>query len=70
MFVRADREVSYGEIMELMNLLRTAGYLKIGLVGMEAGEEPSSPQAEPKAEPAPILHESAPVEAKPAEPKP
>jgi biopolymer transport protein ExbD len=35
-FVRADRAVSYGEVMELMNLLRAADYLKIGLVGMEA----------------------------------
>jgi biopolymer transport protein ExbD len=35
-FVRADRVVPYGEVMELMNLLRGAGYLKIGLVGMEA----------------------------------
>jgi biopolymer transport protein ExbD len=35
-FVRADRAVPYGEVMEVMNLLRGAGYLKIGLVGMEA----------------------------------
>src|SRR3979411_1368843 len=35
-FVRADRAVPYGEVMELMNLLRGAGYLKFGLVGMEA----------------------------------
>jgi biopolymer transport protein ExbD len=33
-FVRPDRVVPYGEVMELMNLLRGAGYLKIGLVGM------------------------------------
>ena len=34
-FVRADRVVPYGEVMEVMNLLRAAGYLKIGLVGLE-----------------------------------
>jgi biopolymer transport protein ExbD len=34
-FVRADRIVPYGEVMEVMNLLRAAGYLKIGLVGLE-----------------------------------
>lgn len=34
-FVRADRVVPYGELMEVMNLLRAAGYLKIGLVGLE-----------------------------------
>ena len=37
-FLRADRAVSYGEVMEVMNLLRTAGYLKVALVGLEARE--------------------------------
>jgi biopolymer transport protein ExbD len=27
--------VPYGELIEVMNLLRTAGYLKIALVGLE-----------------------------------
>ena len=34
-FVRADKTVDYGDLMEVMNLLRDAGYLKIGLVGLE-----------------------------------
>jgi len=34
-FLRADRTVQYGELMTLMDLLRTAGYLKVGLVGLE-----------------------------------
>ena len=34
-FLRADRGVSYGDLMEVMNLLRSAGYLKIALVGLE-----------------------------------
>ncbi len=34
-FVRADKTVPYGEMMEVMNLLRAAGYLKIALVGLE-----------------------------------
>jgi biopolymer transport protein ExbD len=34
-FVRADKNVPYNELMEVMNLLRSAGYLKIGLVGLE-----------------------------------
>jgi biopolymer transport protein ExbD len=34
-FVRADKSVPYGEIMEVMNLLRAGGYLKIALVGLE-----------------------------------
>ena len=46
-FVRADRAVPYGEVMELMNLLRGAGYLKIGLVGMEAARANSATPGEP-----------------------
>jgi biopolymer transport protein ExbD len=34
-FLRADKSVAYGDLMGLMNDLRTAGYLKIGLVGIE-----------------------------------
>jgi biopolymer transport protein ExbD len=34
-FLRADKTVSYGELMQVMNALRTAGYLKIALVGLE-----------------------------------
>jgi biopolymer transport protein ExbD len=34
-FLRADKSVPYGEMMEVMNLLRAAGYLKIALVGLE-----------------------------------
>jgi biopolymer transport protein ExbD len=34
-FLRADEEVAYGEIMTVMNMLRDAGYLKIALVGLE-----------------------------------
>ena len=34
-FLRADQEVAYGALMEVMNLMRKAGYLKIALVGLE-----------------------------------
>lgn len=34
-FLRADRTVDYGALMEVMNLLRAAGYLKVALVGLE-----------------------------------
>src|SRR6516162_3967271 len=34
-FLRADKTVPYGEMMEVMNLMRKAGYLKIALVGIE-----------------------------------
>ncbi|MDM7463241.1 MAG: biopolymer transporter ExbD, partial [Tepidimonas taiwanensis] len=35
-FLRADRAVAYGDLMEVMNVLRAAGYLKIALVGVES----------------------------------
>jgi biopolymer transport protein ExbD len=34
-FLRADKTVSYGDLMEAMNLLRNAGYLKVALVGLD-----------------------------------
>ena len=34
-FLRADKTVPYGELMQAMNLLRAAGYLKVALVGAE-----------------------------------
>lgn len=34
-FLRADGAVAYRELMEVMNKLRQAGYLKIALVGLE-----------------------------------
>jgi biopolymer transport protein ExbD len=38
-FLRADKSVSYGNLMEKMNALRTTGYLKVALVGLDM--EPS-----------------------------
>jgi len=37
-FLRADKSVSYGALMDLMNELRSAGYLHVALVGLEAGK--------------------------------
>ncbi len=39
-FLRADKGVDYGNFMEVMNLLRDAGYLKIALVGLETLPQP------------------------------
>ena len=36
-FLRADKAVPYGDLMDAMNALRTAGYLKVALVGLESG---------------------------------
>jgi biopolymer transport protein ExbD len=35
-FLRADKSVPYGELMNAMNALRSAGYLKVALVGLES----------------------------------
>jgi len=37
-FLRADKQVDYGALMEIMNKLRAAGYLKVALVGLDAGD--------------------------------
>ena len=37
-FVRADKAAAYGDLMNLMNTLRDAGYLHVALVGLEAGK--------------------------------
>ena len=34
-FFQADKSVDYGDLMDVMNALRGAGYLKVGLVGLE-----------------------------------
>jgi biopolymer transport protein ExbD len=35
-FLRADKSVAYGNLIDTMNALRGAGYLKVALVGLEA----------------------------------
>jgi len=53
-FLRADKTVPYGRIMDVMNLLRAAGYLKVALVGLEGSdaEPPPLPAAASGTEPA------------------
>jgi len=34
-FVRGDKDINYSDLMGVMDNLRSAGYLKIGLVGLE-----------------------------------
>jgi biopolymer transport protein ExbD len=38
-FLRADKAVAYGDLMQVMNLLRAAGYLKVALVGLETDQQ-------------------------------
>ena len=54
-FVRADKTVPYGVLMGVMNVLRSAGYLKLALVGLEdASPQPATaaPAEAPAAAPA------------------
>jgi len=39
-FVRAARKIDYGQLTDLMNDLRKAGYLKLALVGLEGEAKP------------------------------
>lgn len=52
-FLRADKAVDYGHFMEIMNLLRDAGYLKIALVGLENAAAAAQPVGAPAVSPAP-----------------
>jgi biopolymer transport protein ExbD len=38
-YLRADKTVAYGDLMQVMNVLRAAGYLKVALVGLESDEQ-------------------------------
>jgi biopolymer transport protein ExbD len=39
-FLRADKSVDYDTLMQAMNDLRAAGYLKIALVGLDKSDSP------------------------------
>mgnify|MGYP001156547630 CR=1 FL=1 len=41
LYVRADKSVPYGALMQVLNKLRLGGYLKVGLVGLEGTDEPT-----------------------------
>ncbi len=42
-FLRADRSVPYGEMMDVLEILRAGGYAKIKLVALEGVPETSAP---------------------------
>jgi biopolymer transport protein ExbD len=46
-FLRADKTVAYGELMRVMNLLRSAGYLKVALIGLEGTDSNPVPAEGP-----------------------
>jgi biopolymer transport protein ExbD len=38
-FLRADKSVSYGDLMDVMNDLRATGYLRVALVGLDRRDD-------------------------------
>jgi len=52
-FLRADRAVPYGELMDVLELLRGAGYLKIALVAREGVPDTAAPTLPAMANPNP-----------------
>ena len=46
-FLRADRAVPYGELMEVLEILRAGGYSKIKLVALEGVPDAAAQQAAP-----------------------
>ncbi len=46
-FLRADRAVPYGEMMNILELLRAGGFNKIKLVTLEAAPDAAQPAASP-----------------------
>ena len=47
-FLRADRAVPYGELMDVLEILRAGGYAKIKLVALEGVPEPAAPPSAPE----------------------
>src|SRR6185312_14138045 len=44
-FLRADRAVAYGDLMDVMELLRTGGYQRIKLVALEGAPAAAAPDS-------------------------
>jgi biopolymer transport protein ExbD len=53
LFLRADKTVPYGELIRVLDELRAAGYLKVGLVALEAARPAASDTPAPQAPSAP-----------------
>src|SRR3984957_12238146 len=47
-FLRADRAVPYGELMDVLEILRAGGYSKIKLVALEGVPDAAQPADSPK----------------------
>jgi biopolymer transport protein ExbD len=47
-FLRADRAVPYGAMMDVLDILRTGGYLKVALVALEGVPDQAAVPSAPK----------------------
>ena len=61
-FLRADRAVPYGDLMDVLEILRAGGYAKIKLVALEGVPDASASQAAPA--------DAKPLDTKPLDTKP
>jgi len=52
-FLRADRAVPYGELMDVLEILRAGGYTKIKLVALEGVPNPDASPPSIPANPTP-----------------
>ncbi|MDB5655763.1 MAG: TonB system transport protein ExbD [Tardiphaga sp.] len=52
-FLRADRAVPYGDMMDVLELLRSGGYTKLKLVTLEGVPDPSAVPLKPADQPKP-----------------
>jgi biopolymer transport protein ExbD len=50
LFLRADRAVPYGELIEVLETLRKGGFLKVALVALEGVPDAPGPPASPAAQ--------------------
>lgn len=48
LFLRADRTVPYGELMDVLEQLRLGGYLKVSLVAQEGVPDAAAPAVKPE----------------------
>jgi biopolymer transport protein ExbD len=55
LFLRADRAVPYGELMSVLEILRSGGFLKVALVALEGVPDSAKPAADdPSSAPIPV----------------
>jgi biopolymer transport protein ExbD len=47
LFLRSDRAVPYGELMDVLELLQNGGYSRFKLVALEGVRSPATPDAKP-----------------------